>query len=67
MHLGGSRVSQGVQWDRSADVVAVGVGIAGLAAAAASQGCSMLNLEKGREVGGAIPSSGEYWVLNKRF
>ena len=58
------------QWDRSADVVVVGSGIAGLCAAAtaASQGCSVLILEKGREIGGTTAySSGEYWVPNNRF
>jgi succinate dehydrogenase/fumarate reductase flavoprotein subunit len=57
-------------WSRSADVVIVGSGIAGLsaAAAAASRGASVLVLEKSREIGGtSIYSSGEFWVPNNQF
>ncbi len=58
------------EWARSADVIVVGSGIAGLAAAAAaaSRGASVLVLEKSREIGGTSAySSGEYWVPNNRF
>lgn len=57
-------------WARTADVIVVGSGIAGLsaAAAAASRGASVLVLEKSRELGGtSIYSSGEYWVPNNQF
>jgi succinate dehydrogenase/fumarate reductase flavoprotein subunit len=58
------------KWDLEADVVVVGSGIAGMAAAAtaASRGHSVLVFEKGREIGGtSVLSSGEYWVPNNRW
>ncbi|MBK7949709.1 MAG: FAD-dependent oxidoreductase [Deltaproteobacteria bacterium] len=58
------------KWDLAADVVVVGSGIAGMAAAAtaASRGRSVLVFEKGREIGGtSVLSSGEYWVPNNRW
>ncbi|MEZ4333686.1 MAG: FAD-dependent oxidoreductase [Myxococcota bacterium] len=57
-------------FELEADVVVVGSGIAGMAAAAtaASRGRSVIVFEKGREIGGtSVLSSGEYWVPNNRW
>ncbi len=57
-------------WDLELDVVVVGSGIAGMAAAAAaaSRGLRVVVFEKGREIGGtSVLSSGEYWVPNNRW
>ncbi len=58
------------KWDLELDVVVVGSGIAGMAAAAtaASHDLRVVVFEKGREIGGtSVLSSGEYWVPNNRW
>src|SRR5258707_15831605 len=53
----------------SPDVIVVGAGAAGLvaAAAAASEGASIVLLERGPTAGGtAIHSIGEFWIPNNR-
>ena len=55
------------RWDMSADVVVVGTGAAGFAAAvtAHSRGASVLLLEKGAIAGGtSAKSGGVYWIPN---
>jgi succinate dehydrogenase/fumarate reductase flavoprotein subunit len=56
-----------MDWDIEADVVVVGSGMAGCAAAvtAASLGASVVILERDEEPGGTTKaSSGEYWIPN---
>ncbi|TML11561.1 MAG: FAD-dependent oxidoreductase, partial [Actinobacteria bacterium] len=59
-----------MDWDIEADVVVVGSGMAGCAAAvtAASKGLSVVILERNEEPGGTTKaSSGEFWIPNNRF
>ena len=58
------------RWDMTADVVVVGTGGAGFAAAttARSHGASVIMLEKGAIYGGTTAKSGgEYWIPNNSF
>ena len=58
------------RWDMTADVVVVGTGGAGFAAAttARSNGASVIMLEKGAIYGGTTAKSGgEYWIPNNSF
>jgi succinate dehydrogenase/fumarate reductase flavoprotein subunit len=62
--------SWGDEWDRVADVVVVGTGVAGLAAAiaAADAGASVIVLERQPIVGGTTAkSSGAMWIPNNRY
>lgn len=59
-----------IEWDIETDVVVVGSGMAGCAAAvtAASKGAAVVLLERDSEPGGTTKaSSGEYWVPNNTF
>ncbi len=58
------------EWDFTADVVVVGTGAAGNAAAAVAfaQGASVIMLEKAAAIGGTtMKSGGQPWIPNNRF
>lgn len=75
IHDGGRRLpvsyaGDGTSVDAEADVVVVGSGAAGFAAAltAARHGCSVIVLEKGAALGGTTRKSGAWsWIPNNRF
>ena len=59
-----------IKWDSETDVIVVGTGAAGSAAAsvAFSKGASVLMLEKGRMIGGTtMKSGGQPWIPNNIF
>jgi 3-oxosteroid 1-dehydrogenase len=59
-----------VDWDIEADVIVVGSGMAGFAAAVTAASCDLevVLLERDAEVGGTTKSSsGEYWIPNNQF
>ncbi|XUX00704.1 MAG: FAD-binding protein [Dehalogenimonas sp.] len=61
---------ENIKWDSEVDVIVVGTGAAGSAAAsvAFSKGSSVLMLEKGKMVGGTtMKSGGQPWIPNNVF
>ena len=63
-------LTEEISWDRAADVVVVGGGIAGFSTAlnAADMGASVLLVEKGQHVGGtSCKAAGALFVPNNRF
>lgn len=62
--------ADGSAWDREADVVVVGSGAAGMSAAltAASEGTSVIILERASHRGGTTAKSGgQFWIPNNRL
>jgi len=57
------------KWDRTADVVVVGSGMAAFSAAvtAASKGSSVIMLEKASIYGGTTAKAGNWWIPNNSF